>query len=164
MIGEIITIGAGSILVLVALVGCVVPVVPGPLLAAAALFLVSLVGEWAIYTWPVLALWTVMAVVAQLSDNILPARAAGKAGAGKAGIWGSVVGMLAGTFLFPPFGVFIGAFAGAFLGEITFHRENREPLKAALAVFRGSLGAIVVKLAVTGGIAVVFIRGAVRLF
>ena len=163
MIGEILTIAAGSLLILVALVGCVVPVVPGPLLAAAALYLVSVVGEWTIYTWPVLALWTVLAVAAQLSDNILPARAAGKAGAGKAGVFGSVVGMVAGTLFFPPFGVFIGAFGGAFLGELVFHRENREPLKAAVAVFRGSLGAIVVKLAVSGGIAVVFIRGAVRL-
>ena len=72
--------------------------------------------------------------------------------------------MLAGTILFPPFGVFIGAFVGAWVGEIFFHRENEEPLKAALAVFRGTLGAIVLKLAVTGAIGFVFVRGAVRLF
>jgi hypothetical protein len=97
-------------------------------------------------------------------DNILPARAAGKAGAGRGGVIGSVVGMLAGTLLLPPFGVFLGAFLGALAGEVLFHRENRAPIKSAIAVFRGTLGAVILKLAVTGTIAFVFARGAIQLF
>lgn len=164
MIGSISATVVGSLLVLVAVVGCIVPVVPGPILAALALYAVSLAGGWSIYAVPVLVGWTVAAVVVQVLDNVLPARAAGRAGAGRGGVWGSVVGMLAGTILFPPFGVFIGAFVGALTGELIFHRENRDPWKAALAVFRGTLGAIVLKLAVTGAIGVVFVRGAARLF
>lgn len=156
--------GIGGILLILAFIGCVVPVVPGPILAAAALYLISLAGGWTVYTWPVLIGWTVAAVVVQILDNVLPARAAGRAGAGRGGVWGSVIGMLVGTFLFPPFGVFLGAFAGALAGEILFHRDNREPLRAALAVFRGTIGAIVLKLAVTGATAFVFVRGAIRLF
>ena len=164
MVASIAVTVLGSVLLVVALIGCVVPVVPGPLLGAAALFLVSLAGGWSVYAWPVLIGWTVAAVAAQILDNVLPARAAGRAGAGRGGVWGSVVGMVLGSVLFPPFGVFIGAFAGALMGELAFNRDNTDPMKAAVAVFRGTLGAIVLKLAVTGAIAVVFVRGAMRLF
>lgn len=163
MFAEILSIVLGGLMVVVGLIGAVVPVVPGPVLAAGALFIVSAVGGWEIYSWAVLIGWSVAALIAQIMDNILPARAAGRAGAGRGGVWGSVLGMLVGTLVFPPFGVFIGAFLGALGGEILFHRDNREPLKAALAVFRGTLGAIVLKLAVVGAIAVVFVRGSIRL-
>lgn len=164
MVGAIVATVSGAGLILAAVIGCVVPVIPGPILAAGSLYLLSLAGGWAIYTAPVLVAWTVAAVVVQILDNVLPARAAGRAGAGRGGIWGSVLGMIAGTLFFPPFGVFVGAFAGALAGELVFNPDNEEPWRAALAVFRGTLGAIALKLAVTGGIAVVFVRGALRLF
>lgn len=164
MVLDVLLITIGAVALIAAFVGCVVPVIPGPILAVVSLLLVSIAGEWEIFGWITLAGWTVAAVAVQILDNVLPARAAGKAGAGKGGVWGSVVGMLLGTLLFPPFGVFIGAFIGAWVGEIIFHKENEAPLTAALAVFRGTLGAIVLKLAVTGAIAVVFVRGAIRLF
>jgi len=163
----VIDIGAtvlGTLLILVGAAGCIVPVIPGPVLAAASLLVISFAGEWAVYPWFVPAGWIAAAVAAQVLDNILPARAAGRAGAARGGVWGSVIGMLLGTLLFPPFGVFIGAFLGAYIGEVIFHRENTAPLASALAVFRGTLGAIVLKLAVTGAIAVVFVRGVVRVF
>ncbi|MFP4153590.1 MAG: DUF456 domain-containing protein [Alkalispirochaeta sp.] len=161
----VIDIGAtviGTLLILGGAVGCIVPAVPGPILAAAALLVISFAGEWAVYPWYVPVGWIAGAIAAQILDNILPARAAGRAGAGRGGVWGSVIGMLLGTFLFPPFGVFVGAFLGAYLGEIILHRDNANPLASALAVFRGTLGAIVLKLAVTGAIAVVFVRGVLR--
>ena len=164
MIAEILAVSGGAVLLVVGLIGCVVPVVPGPILAVAALFVVSIAGGWLVYAPATLVIWTTLAVGAQIVDSILPARAAGKAGANRGGVWGSIVGMIAGTVFFPPFGVFLGAFAGAFLGELVFHRDNKEPLKAAVAVFRGTIGGIVLKLAVTGGVAFVFVRGAVRLF
>lgn len=163
MFVEILSISIGALMVLVGLLGCIVPVVPGPVLAAGALFILSAAGGWEVYSWVVLIGWSLAALAAQILDNVLPARSAGRAGAGRGGIWGSVLGMIVGTLVFPPFGVFIGAFLGALGGELVFHRENREPLKAAFAVFRGTLGAIVVKLAVVGAIAVVFVRGATRL-
>lgn len=164
MAWSIVATFAGGVAILAGLIGCVVPVVPGPILAAAALFVISIPASFELYAPIVLVAWTGAAIVVQFLDNILPARAAGKAGAGRGGVWGSVIGMLAGTLLFPPFGVFIGAFAGALVGEMVFNPANRSPMQAALAVFRGTLMAIILKLAVTGAIAVVFVRGATRLF
>lgn len=163
MVVDILAIIFGSAAVVAGLVGCIVPVIPGPLLAAAALWILSLAGNWAVYSAATLALWTILAVAVQVVDSILPAHAAGKAGANRAGVWGSVAGMILGSIFFPPLGIFLGAFLGALAGELLFHRENEDPMKSALAVFRGTLAGIVWKLAVTGGILVVFVRGAIRL-
>lgn len=153
---------AGALMIVLAGVGCIVPVIPGPLLAAGALALLSAVTGWSTYSATTLIVWIAASVIVQILDNVLPARAASRAGAGPAGVWGSVIGMLVGSIFFPPFGTFIGAFAGALGGELLLHRDNRDPVKSALAVFRGTMGAIVLKLAVTGGIAFVFVRGVVR--
>lgn len=164
MLVDIIVTTLGALMILAAFVGCIVPIVPGPILAALALVAISATGGWSVYSWPVLVGWGAAAIVVQILDNVLPARAAGRAGAGKGGIWGSVVGMIAGSVFFPPFGVFFGAFLGALAGEVIFHRENRAPLTSALAVFRGTIGAIILKLSVTGAIAFLFARGVIRLF
>ena len=57
-------------------------------------------------------------------DNVLPVLTARKWGAGKGGIWGSLIGMLAGMFLFPPFGAILGTFAGVVLGELLFGKKT----------------------------------------
>lgn len=156
-------IALGGLLLFVGAIGCIVPALPGPLLAYLSLILVSIAGGWQIMpVWLLVALGVVAAATMVL-DNILPAMSSKKAGAGKAGIIGSVVGMIVGSF-FTPIGAILGAFAGAFVGEVLFHRENRAPFKAAAGVFRGTLLGIMVKLAATGMIAWYFVRGAVRLF
>ncbi len=154
----------GTLLVLAGLAGCIVPALPGPPVAFAALLLISWAGAWELYQVWMLVLMGVLAAAAAVLDNVLPALTSRRSGAGKAGVWGSVIGMLLGTIFFPPFGTIIGAFAGALAGELLVKREDSRPLKAALGVFSGTLMAITVKLAVTGTIGVIFVRGLIRLF
>ena len=71
--------------------------------------------------------------------------------------------VIAGMF-FPPLGVIIGAFTGAFIFELLFNRENEHPLKAAIGVLTGTLLGILLKLAVCGVITVFFIRGIKLIF
>jgi uncharacterized protein YqgC (DUF456 family) len=68
-------------------------------------------------------------------------------------VWGSVLGLLVGMIWFPPFGVIVGTFLGAWVGEVLKGRTNRESLRAAWGVFVGTMLGIVVKLAVSGVIA-----------
>ena len=153
----------GTLLLLAGLIGCVVPAVPGPLLAFLSLVLVSIAGAWALLpVWLLIGLG-LLAVAVTVLDSVLPAMSSRKAGAGKAGIWGSVVGMIVGSF-FTPIGTIVGAFVGALAGEVIFNPKNREPLKAAAGVFRGTLLAIMLKLAATGVIGWYFARSAIRLF
>lgn len=161
---EIIAVTGAVVFGLLGLVGCVVPVLPGPPVSYLGMLLLSLVSGWVLYSPLVLVLTAVAAVAAVVLDSVIPPAAGKRAGAGRGGVWGSVLGMLVGTVFFPPFGVVIGAFLGAWLGEILFNRENTEPVKAALAVLRGTMAATVVKLAVSGVIMVYIVYGSIRLF
>lgn len=164
MFTEITITVIGAAVLILGIIGCVVPVIPGPVLSFLALIIVSIPGGFALYHPGLLIGLGAAAILSQVLDNIFPVLSSKQAGAGKAGIWGSVIGMIAGTILFPPLGVFIGAFVGALAGELLFNKENEEPLKAALGVFTGTVLGILIKLTVSGVIAVFFIRGTKLLF
>jgi len=164
MLSSIALITLGSILVLGGLIGCIVPVLPGPPVAFLSLLLVSWAGAWEVYPLWLLILLGVAAALAALMDSILPVSYSRKAGAGKAGIRGSIVGMVIGTFFVPPFGTIIGAFLGALGAELIWKKESSRPLKAALGVFSGTMAAIVLKLAVSGTVAFFFVRGLIQIF
>lgn len=164
MVMEIIALVFALLALIAGFIGCVVPVIPGPILSFASLLILSLPGSFGIYKPVTLIILGVLALLSQFLDNVFPVLASKRAGAGKGGIWGAVIGMLAGMIFFPPLGVFLGAFAGAFLGEIIFNKDNEEPLKAALAVFSGTLLGILVKLTVSAVIAVYLVRGIRQLF
>ncbi len=160
---EIAVIGLGILISIVALVGCIVPIIPGPPLAFLPVLLLFFVGGTTLFS-PLLLLGLAALVVgATVADHVLPPAAAQRAGAGRPGIIGSVLGMLVGLVFFPPFGLVAGAFLGALLGEVLFHRQNRRPLRAALGVLRGSLIATLVKLVAAAINVVVFARGAFAL-
>ena len=160
---EITLVALGAAAILVAFIGCVVPIVPGPLVAFAGLLLLLFAGGTETLPLWLIAVTALLAIAGSLSDQVLPAAASSRAGAGRPGVIGSVIGMLIGMIFFPPFGLIIGAFAGALAGEIFFHRENTHPIRSAFAVLRGTLLATLVKLTVTGIIAITFVERAVYL-
>ena len=164
MIVDAVLVGLGGALLLFGLIGCIIPVVPGPILAYLALISAGIAGGFGLFPAWVLIATAVAAVATTVLDNILPARASRRAGAGRPGTIGSIVGMLAGTVFFPPFGVFLGAFAGALVGEVMFNPDNTAPMKSALAVFRGTILAMILKIATVGWITVAFVRAAVQIF
>lgn len=160
---EITLVVAGAAALLVALVGCVVPILPGPLVALAGLLLLLFAGGTELLPiWLIIGA-SLLAIAGTVSDQILPAAASNRAGAGRPGVVGSIIGMLAGMIFFPPFGLIVGAFAGALLGEVLFHRDNAHPFRSAFAVLRGTLLATLVKLVVTGVIAIAFVERATQL-
>ncbi len=164
MIVNILVAVIGSLVVIAGFIGCVFPVLPGPPVAYIALLLVSWAGGWNVFAVWVLIVMAAAAVGAAVLDSILPVVTSRRSGAGKSGIWGSVMGMLVGTIFFPPFGTVIGAFLGALAGELIVMREGSNPLKAAFGVFTGTFLATIVKLSVSGVIAVLFVQGLVRVF
>jgi uncharacterized protein YqgC (DUF456 family) len=65
------------------------------------------------------------------------------------GIWGSVIGMIIGILFFPPWGILIGAFAGAILGEILMGKKAPSALRAGWGVFIGTIVGTGLKMAVS---------------
>jgi hypothetical protein len=152
----------GFLLLAAGIISCVLPILPGPVISYAALLLLSMIRGWETFSIPVLVVLGALAVIVTVLDNVLPVLTARKWGAGKAGIWGSVVGMVAGMLLLPPFGAILGTFAGAVLGELLFGRKDGNALKAGWGVFAGTMLSLAVKLAVCGAIAVFYIRAVLR--
>jgi uncharacterized protein YqgC (DUF456 family) len=87
----------------------------------------------------------------------MPAIGAKKYGASKFGIWGSIVGALIGLFFFPPWGVFIGTFLGAVIGEIISGKKDRSVLKIGWGVFVGNILGIGLKFAYSSLVFVIYV-------
>jgi uncharacterized protein YqgC (DUF456 family) len=152
----------GFIILAAGIIGCVLPIIPGPPLAYAALIVVSIARNWKAANPTVLIVLGVAAAAVTVMDYLMPLITSKWKGAGKAGIWGSVAGMIVGMIFFPPFGVIIGTFAGAVLGELLFSNRPEGALKAGWGVFLGTMLGIALKLAVSGVIAVYFLRAVFR--
>ena len=91
-------------------------------------------------------------------DYVIPVGGAKKYGASKWGVAGAMTGMLAGVFMFPPWGMIMGAFMGAFAGELLARKEGRKALRAGLGVFVGIMVSIGLKLAFSGTILFFYIK------
>jgi uncharacterized protein YqgC (DUF456 family) len=143
---EIVLIALGIVLTIAGLVGCVLPVLPGPPLNWLAMLLLSWARDWEPFDATELAIWGAVAAIATALDYVVPAWGAKKAGASSYGVWGSVIGMIVGMIFFPPFGMLLGALLGAVLGELLGGKSEGASLKAGVGVFLGTTFGIIIKL------------------
>lgn len=154
---SVLLIVLGIILLAAGFVGCILPILPGPPIAFLALFCSSIHENWAAYgplEWVVLS---ALVVVVTILDFVVPVMGAKKYGASRAAVWLSIVGMVVGLFLFPPFGMLVGAFVGAFVGELMAGKDSSEALRPAWGVFVGTVVGTGLKLAVCAVIAYYFV-------
>jgi uncharacterized protein YqgC (DUF456 family) len=148
----------GLFLALLGLIGCLLPVIPGPPISFVALLVLSYAKNWEAFSVTFLVVMGVLTVVVVVLDYVVPAGGAKKYGASKTGVAGSVIGMLAGVFFFPPLGLFIGAFVGALVGELIARKGGKEALRAGWGVFVGIMVGTGLKLAFTGVILFFYIK------
>src|SRR5690625_5037482 len=79
-------------------------------------------------------------------------------GGSKKGIYGALVGAIAGVIFLPPVGIIFAPIAGAFIGEMFTGRGTRSALRSALGSLAGYLVTIVMKFAVASMMAYYFSR------
>lgn len=130
----------------VAAAGVIVPVLPGvPLAAVAALLAAWIMGFDRFGVTPLVYV-AVLAVLSQLVDLAGTWLGSRFYGAGRAGVWGGIIGSFFGLFLFPPFGFLIGALVGAVVAEMLVGRRFDEAVRSGVGAFVGTLGGTVAKL------------------
>lgn len=114
--------------------GCIVPMLPGPVLSYAGILLVHWSGYMEFSTTS-LILWGVAMVVVSLLDFLLAPWMTKKFGGHSEGSWGSIIGMFAGM-IFTPIGMLLGTFLGALIGEfIALKKFSGDALVAAFGSF-----------------------------
>jgi uncharacterized protein YqgC (DUF456 family) len=133
---------------LAALVLTFVPMVPATLVIwGAALLHEALVGfsELALADWA----WLIgLGLLAMTLDNVAGALGAKRFGAGRAGVWGAVVGALVGAVVLGPLGILVGPFLGALVAELIAGKTGQDALRAAWGSLLGVLGGVLAKLLV----------------
>lgn len=153
---DIFLIILGSICLLVGMIGCIVPALPGPPIAYGALLLLHFTDKVQ-FSLKQLIIWLIVVVVVQVIDYFIPTLGTKKLGGTRWGIWGCFIGTFAGIFLFPPWGVILGPFLGAVIGELLGGKETQEALKAGLGAFLGFMIGTVLKFIVCGWFIYIFI-------
>ena len=140
----------GLILSVTGLIGCVLPVVPGPPLCFIALLVLSLARNWTPFSPTFLIIMGVLTALIFTLDYIIPILGAKRYGASAYGLWGSIIGLFIGLFFFPPFGLFLGTLIGAMAGELFAGKKGDDALRAGLGVFVGNIFAVGLKLSICG--------------
>jgi uncharacterized protein YqgC (DUF456 family) len=90
---DIVLILLGAIIILIGLVGCILPIIPGPPLGFVGLLLLHFTQRVQFESND-LVLWGFIAVIVTVADNVLPMWTTKKFGGSKAGVWGSMVGLV----------------------------------------------------------------------
>ncbi len=149
--------GVGIVLMLLGIAGCIIPGLPGTPLNFIAVLILHFT-RFADYTQNQLILYGLMAVAIYVIDTYLPIWGTKKFGGTKNGVWGSVIGLILGMIFFPPLGIIIGPFAGAFVGELMAGQNHRAALKSSIGSFMGFILGTGLKLAGSGWLSWIFLR------
>lgn len=154
---EVVLIILGLILVIVGIIGCIVPAVPGVPLNYVGLLLLQFTS-YTHFSIHFLIFWAIVVVVVQILDYYVPIWGTKRFGGGKKGAWGSAIGIVAGMFIFPPWGLIIFPFVGAVVGELIDNKEMNVALKAGFGALIGFLAGTLMKLIVAFILSFFFFR------
>lgn len=143
---DIFLIISGSLLMILGIAGCLLPLLPGPPLSYLGLIAIHLSSK-VDFSSKFLISWGIIVILVSILDYVIPIWGTKYFGGSKYGVWGSMAGLLAGLFI-PPVGIIIGPFLGAVVGEM-LAGNKQNALKAGFGSFIGFLAGTVIKLLVS---------------
>ncbi|MBX4187703.1 MAG: DUF456 domain-containing protein [Candidatus Doudnabacteria bacterium] len=154
---EIIIALASGLLILIGGLGSLLPILPGPPLSFAGLWLYAWYTDYQQITPLVLIVFGVLTVLTFVVDFFAPALGARGYKASSYGVVGSMIGAFAGIFFMGPLGIIIGPFIGGFVGELIYARNMENAIKVATGAFVGFVIGSLFKIAVILGMMVYFV-------
>lgn len=146
----------GVLIMILGIIGCLVPVLPGPPLNFVGLLLLHFT-RFAQFTKWTLIIFASIAIVVTILDYLVPMWGTKKFGGSKYGTRGAAIGLIIGLFL-GPLGIIIGPLAGAFVGEMIFKDDINYAIKAGFGSLVGFLAGVGLKLAASFVMTFYFVR------
>jgi uncharacterized protein YqgC (DUF456 family) len=145
---------------IIGIIGCLVPVLPGPPISFLGLILLHL-SRFGQFTTPTLFILGSMAVLVTTLDYIVPVWGTKKFGGSKYGTKGATIGLIVGFFL-GPLGIISGTLIGAFVGEMIFKDDLSYAFKAGFGSLLRFLTSIGLKLAASFIITFYFVKELIK--
>ena len=147
---------------LVGILGSILPALPGPPLSYLGLLLL-LPCEGADISNTSLWVYGIFLAIVSILDYIAPVWLTNLSGGGQQATRASMAGLVAGLFFFPPWGLIIGPFVGAFIGELMDGASKGKALKVALMSFVGFLLTTGMKIIYSGVLLFVIVKESIQL-
>lgn len=132
---EVLLIVTAFLLIVLGIVGCVVPMLPGTPLSYAGILLLHFT-EQAQFTTTQLIVWLLLVIILQVLDYITPMMGSKYSGGTTYGNRGCIAGTIVGLF-FMPWGIILGPFFGAVIGEMLGGRDLNHALRAGIGSLIG---------------------------
>lgn len=146
---DILLVIFAGLLLLLGLIGCIVPMLPGTPLCYLGIILLHF-SSYAEFSIQFFIRWGVIIIIVQGLDYFIPIWGAHKFGGSKKGVWGSMIGMFIGLIAGGPLGIILGTILGAFVGELLAGKETVKAIRAAFGSFLGFILGTISQLAVAG--------------
>jgi uncharacterized protein YqgC (DUF456 family) len=146
------------LLIIGGILGAVLPFLPGLPVSFIGLLVFAIYTKFTAVSVTALVVFAILVAATIVVDIFAPALAAKGHKASGFGTMGAVIGTILGVIIFGPFGILIGPFLGAFIGELANTGATTDhALKVAYAAVIGMLLGTVFKLMVGLGMIIYFI-------
>lgn len=128
-----------------AFVALIMPMIPGILMMWVGFFIYHFAvnnNELSWFFWIAMATLTIITL---LSDYVLGGHFVKKYGGSRAGELTAAIGIILGSFFFPPFGIIFIPFTAVFIVELLIHQDFKRALNASIGSLFGFLTSTVAK-------------------
>lgn len=159
---ETLLITGAIICAIIGLAGSILPALPGAPLSFAGLVLLCFCDGADISSTSIWVSAIFLAIVSVL-DYVAPIWLTNASGGSKQATRGSIAGLIAGLFFFPPWGLVIGPFIGAFVGELMTHATTGKALKVAMMSFVGFVLTTGMKIIYSGVLLFIIIKESIEI-
>lgn len=134
----------GLILMLVGFAGVILPFLPGVPLTWLGLLLYAWGMHFELISGTTIVIFLVLTIASMVMEFLLPVFGAKRYQASKYGVWGAIIGLIVGPFVFNAIGIIIGPLVGAIVAELLAGKKH-QAWKSGTGVFVGFMVSIVLR-------------------